>query len=156
MTNPNADQLKAFIEKPFAFIQRIGIKAHCMEPHRIKLSLPLAGNENHIGSMYAGALFTLAEIPGGALYLTTFDIAQFYPVLKEMKIRFRRHAHSDVTVEANLSEDEARRIAAEAQRRGKAEFVLHTEVKDTQGQVVAEAEGVYQLRTFAPPPETGK
>lgn len=151
MTTLTAAQLKTFIEQPFAFIQRIGLKALLMEPRQVKLGLPLSGNENHIGIMYAGALFTLAEIPGGALYLTTFDVDKCYPVLKEMKIRFRRPAHTDVTVEARLSEAEAERIATEAQQQGRAEFVLRTEVKDAQGQVVAETEGIYQLRAHKPP-----
>lgn len=64
--------------------------------------MPGAGNENHIGSMYAGALFTLAEIPGGALFLTSFDSARFYPIVKEMTLRFRRPAKGDIRVEARL------------------------------------------------------
>jgi thioesterase domain-containing protein len=140
------EDAKAFIEKPFAFVERIGLRALVMDPRRVKLELPLAGNANHIGSIYAGALFTVAELPGGALFLTTFDVERFYPVLKAMAIRFRRPAFTDVTVEASLSETEAARIAAEADASGKAEFILKTEIRDADGQVVAQTEGVYQLR----------
>jgi len=140
------EDAKAFIEKPFAFVERIGLRALVMEPRRVKLELPLAGNANHIGSIYAGALFTVAELPGGALFMTTFDVERFYPVLKAMAIRFRRPAFTDVTVEASLSETEAARIAAEADASGKAEFILKTEIRDADGQVVAQTEGVYQLR----------
>ncbi len=140
------EDAKAFIEKPFAFVERIGLRALVMEPRRVKLGLPLAGNANHIGSIYAGALFTVAELPGGALFLTSFDVERFYPVLKAMNIRFRRPALTDVTVEASLPEAEAARIAAEADANGKAEFILKTEIRDADDQVVAETEGVYQLR----------
>lgn len=144
------EDAKAFIEKPFAFVERIGLRALVMEPRRVKLELPLAGNANHIGSIYAGALFTVAELPGGALFLTTFDVERFFPVLKTMNIRFRRPAFTDVTVEVSLSQAETDRIATEAETRGKAEFILQTEVRDADGQVVAQAEGVYQLRKTGP------
>lgn len=142
------EEMKAFIEKPFAFVTRMGLKAYRLAPRRVKLGLPLAGNENHIGTMYAGALFTVAEIPGGALYLTTFDVEKFYPVLKAMNIRFRRPAASDVTVEVALNKAEAARITAEAKSRGKAEFILNAAVQDVAGDIVAETEGVYQLRAY--------
>ncbi len=56
------EEIKLFVEKPFAFVERSGIEAVELEPRHIKLKMPLKGNENHFGSMYAGALFTLAEI----------------------------------------------------------------------------------------------
>ena len=146
MTLLTGEEAKAFIERPFAFVERAGVEALVMEPRRIKLRLPLEGNTNHIGSIYAGALFTVAELPGGALFLTTFDVERFYPVLKAMQIRFRRPAFSDVTVEVALAAADAARIAAEAAQSGRSEFTLHAAVKDADEQVVAESEGTYQLR----------
>lgn len=138
--------IKDFVEKPFAFIERTGLKALILEPRHIKIALPLEGNQGHLGSLYAGALFTVAEIPGGALFLTTFDVSKFYPVVKDMYIRFRRPALSEVTVELRMSQEEVDRIVAEAEKNKKADFVLEAEVKDTTGQVVALSKGVYQLR----------
>jgi acyl-coenzyme A thioesterase PaaI-like protein len=140
------DQIKDFIEKPFAFIERTGLRAILLAPRHVKLSIPLEGNGNHIGIMYAGALFTLAEIPGGALYLTTFDITRFYPVVKEMSIRFLKPVSTDAFIEMTLSEGAAGRIAAEAEENGKAEFILDGEIKDANNQLAATSHGVYQLR----------
>jgi acyl-coenzyme A thioesterase PaaI-like protein len=142
------EALKQFIEKPFAFVERIGLKALELKPNYVKLAAPIAGNENHIGGMYAGALFTLAEIPGGALYLTTFDVSRFYPIIKEMTIRFVAPAKTDVTIETHLPEEEAYRIEAEAKENGKADYVLEGEVKDASGVVVTVSKGLYQLRAF--------
>jgi hypothetical protein len=97
--------------------------------------------------MYAGALFTLAEIPGGALFITSFDSARFYPIVKEMNLRFRRPATSDIRVEARLATDDIERLQAEAQRLGKAEYWLELQLTDASGEVVAESRGLYQLRT---------
>lgn len=133
-------------EQQIAFVQRSGLKAEALEPGFVRLRMPLAGNQNHIGSMYAGALFTLAEIPGGALFLTSFDVERFYPVIKEMNLRFRRPASGDIQVEAHLSGAEIARLEDEAGRLGKAEYQLDLQLTDGAGEVVAESRGLYQLR----------
>ena len=142
-------EIKQFVEKPFAFVERSGIQALELEPRHIKLKMPLKGNENHFGSMYAGALFTLAEIPGGALYLTTFDVSRYYPVVKEMTIRFRRPAATDITVELSITAERVEVIQQEAAKNGKADYTLETELKDAAGTVVALGKGIYQLRPMA-------
>ena len=134
-------------EEQIAFVKRSGLKAETLEPGFVRLCMPLAGNQNHIGSMYAGALFTLAEIPGGALFLTSFDVQRFYPLIKEMNLRFRRPATGDISVEARLSDEEIERLQREATLHGKAEYLLELQLNDATGECVAESRGCYQLRT---------
>mgnify|MGYP003603307319 FL=1 len=105
-----AEIARQFTEDKIAFVKRMNLKAEVLEPGFVRLRVPLAGNENHIGSMYAGALFTLAEIPGGALFLTSFDASQFYPIVKEMNLRFRRPATGDIVVEARMSAEVIERL----------------------------------------------
>lgn len=138
---------RQFTEQAIAFVKRSGLKAEVLEPGFVRLRMPLSDNQNHIGSMYAGALFTLAEIPGGALFITSFDSRRFYPIVKEMNLRFRRPATSDIQVEARLAADDIDRLQAEAQRLGKAEYWLELQLTDASGEVVAESRGLYQLRT---------
>jgi len=133
-------------EEQIAFVKRSGLKAEVLEPGYVRLCMPLAGNQNHIGSMYAGALFTLAEIPGGALFLSSFDSQRFYPVIKEMNLRFRRPALGDIHVEARLDAEQIERLQSEAQSRGKADYLLELQLTDADGEIVAESRGLYQLR----------
>ncbi|WP_341303921.1 YiiD C-terminal domain-containing protein [Pseudomonas sp. TMP25] len=133
-------------EEQIAFVKRSGLKAEVLEAGHVRLRMPLAGNQNHIGSMYAGALFTLAEIPGGALFLTSFDAARFYPIVKEMNLRFRRPATGDICVEARLTEEQIQHLQKQATEEGKAEYVLELQLTDESGEVVAESRGLYQLR----------
>jgi thioesterase domain-containing protein len=144
----DTDQIKTYIEKPFAFVERIGLNALVLERGRVRLAVPLEGNVNHIGSMYAGAIFTLAEIPGGALFLTSFDTDRFYPVVKEMTLRFVKPVTTDAMVEITLEEADILRIQAEAADCGKAEFILEAQILDAAGQLVATSHGVYQLRSL--------
>lgn len=133
-------------EEQIAFVKRSNLKAEVLEPGLVRLKMPLAGNQNHIGSMYAGALFTLAEIPGGALFLTSFDVTRFYPIIKEMHLRFRRPALGDIYVEARLTAQTIERLQTEAEQTGKAEYLLELQLTDASGEVVALSRALYQLR----------
>lgn len=134
------------LETGIAFVQRAGLKIEALEPGLVRLRVPYAPNVNHIGTMYAGALFTAAEIPGGALFLSSFDYRKYFPVVKALNLKFVKPAKTDVTVEVRLSAEEITRLQALATAEGKAEFVLNAEVKDAAGVVVAVSEGIYQLR----------
>ncbi len=52
-----------------------------------------------------------------------------------------------MTVDAQLTEAEIQRIGEEATHQGKAEFVLDLQLKDEEGNVVAESHAIYQLRS---------
>ena len=47
-----------WINHPF---WRKSFKIETLEPGRVVCRMPIEGNTNHIGTMYAGALFTCAE-----------------------------------------------------------------------------------------------
>ncbi len=138
--------VRQLTEEQIVFVKRSGLKAEVLEAGHVRLRMPLAGNQNHIGSMYAGALFTLAEIPGGALFLTSFDATRFYPIIKEMNLRFRRPATGDICVEARLADEQIQHLQKQATEAGKAEYVLELQLTDDSGEVVAQSRGVYQLR----------
>ena len=140
------EKLTQGLWKMIPFAERTGVCVEHAEPGYVRLRMPFEPNVNHVQMMYAGALFTLAEVPGGTMFTTTFDYKRFYPIVKEMKIRFRRPALTDIIVEVRLSESEATRITKEAEANGKADYEWECELKDTNGEVVAISHNVYQLR----------
>ena len=107
---------------------------------------PISGNGNHFGVMYAGVLFTVAEVLGGLIAIPAFDQAKFYPLVKDLKITYKRPALSDVRAETSLPEESLRRIGAVAAEHGKCDFTLEATITDAEGTVVAETVGLYQLR----------
>lgn len=139
------------IEQGIAFVGRTGVKVLAMERGHVKMTMPLEPNLNHVGTMYAGALFTLAELPGGAIFLTTFDVGKFYPIIKGMDIKFVKPATTDVTVEVHLDLNEAAKIQEKANEAGKADYDWECELKDANGQVVCVTSNRYQLRSMNPP-----
>jgi acyl-coenzyme A thioesterase PaaI-like protein len=109
-------------------------------------SVPLEGNGNHFGVVYAGVQFTVAEMLGGVVALATFDAAEYYPLVKNVDITFTGMARTDLRAETSLDEDEIARVEAEAAEKGKADFILDAVVKDEAGQTVSTTRGLYQLR----------
>ncbi len=140
--------VRQLTEEHIAFVKRSGLQAEILEPGHVRLRMPFEGNQNHIGTLYAGAIFTLAEMPGGALFLTSFDSRRFYPVVKEMNLRFRRPAEGDITVDARIDPVEIARIQRDAEANGKAEYWLELQLLDVSGEVVAESRGLYQMRAY--------
>ncbi len=138
----------AFIHQAIPMLGKLGLEVIDMGPGVMTLRVPFEGNQNHVGTMYAGALFAIAEVPGGALAVQLFDPAKYYPVIKDMSVDYRRPARSDVTVEAGIAPAEVERILAAVEADGKADFVMALEVTDAEGVVVMTSVGNYQLRAY--------
>ena len=127
-------------------IKRTGLEIVALRNRYAKFKMPLKGNTNHIGIMYAGSLFTLGEFTGGIIPAVTFDIERYYPIVKEITIKFLAMAKTDVFIEAEISEEEAKRIIDEAEENEKADIPLDLELKDESGVIVALVNGTWQLR----------
>lgn len=129
-------------------IKRTGMKVLALRDRYAKIMMPLEGNINHIGTMYAGSLFILGEFSGGILHGVSFDYNKFFPIVREVTIRFQRAAKTDITLEVALSKETAAQIQETAEREGKCDFGLKLDLKDADDQTVAEVEGIWQLRKF--------
>jgi acyl-coenzyme A thioesterase PaaI-like protein len=138
--------LEQMIEGGIPFVERTGLRVEFMKRGHVKLVMPFEPNINHVGMMYAGALFTLAEVPGGAMFLTTFDPKRFYPIVKNVEIRFRRPAMTDISVEVKLDEETIADIERRAEADGKADYAWTSDLVDSSGEVVAIATNTYQMR----------
>ncbi|QLQ11922.1 MAG: YiiD C-terminal domain-containing protein [Nocardioidaceae bacterium] len=109
----------------------------------------MAPNRNHLGTMYAGVLFTVAEVLGGAIILATFDATKYAPILKDMRIDYRRPATTDVVASAGLDLELSKDLARTADLGERARFELVAQIHDTEGTLVAETVGTYQLHPLS-------
>lgn len=129
-------------------IKRTGIRILELTDRRTRLCMPLEGNSNHVGIMYAGSLFTLGEITGGIIPAVSIDLTDRVPIVKEVNIRFKAPAMSDVFLTAEISMDEAAAIEKNVAENGKADFSLALELKDVNDSIVAIVNGVWQVRSL--------
>ncbi|MGW0181112.1 PaaI family thioesterase [Nocardia sp. NPDC003345] len=143
---PIADVVNSALEQTIPVAHRMGVHAEEVRRGYAAATVPAEGNGNHFGVMYAGVLFTVGEILGGAIAVASFDTAKFYPLVKDLRIVFRRPATTAVRAQATLDDAEIERISETAAADGKADFTLRAVLTDSDGVVVAETEGLYQLR----------
>lgn len=139
-----------YIQNGIPAIKRTGIRVLEIRDYYVKLIMPLEGNTNHIGMMYAGSLFCIGEISGGVIHGVAFDVNKYVPIVKEVNIKFTRPALTDVTMEVSMDKERAEAIQATAAEKGKADFTMELELKDSGGQVVSRVNGVWQIRPLPP------
>ena len=127
-------------------VHKMGVRVVEARRGHAVASVPLEGNGNHFGVIYAGVQFTVAEMLGGVIALATFDAAKYYPLVKSVDITFTGMARTDLLAQASLDDGEIARIETEVANKGKADFILDAVVKDEAGQTVSVTRGLYQLR----------
>lgn len=143
---PTPADVTALVHAAVPAIGRLGVEVVELAPGLVRLRMPHDGNANHIGTMYAGSLFAIAELPGGLLPLAMPELA-VVPILTRMEITFSAAVRSgDVTVDVAMDPAELRALADEAHTAGAADFDLDVEVKDSSGRIVVSSVGGYQLR----------
>ncbi len=126
----------------------MGVTFTDMRPGFVRAEVPFEGNGNHFGVVYAGVIFTVAEVLGGAIHFATFDVSTHYPLVRGLEIDFVAPGKTRLAASASLSDEEVARIKAEAAPGVKVPFRLDAEVVGEDGTVVARTRGDYQLRPF--------
>jgi len=139
--------MKDVFKTGIPFSARTGIEATRLEKDGIDLMMPLKPNINHIGTMYAGALFTLGEMMGGAVAMVYFFEHQLIPIVKGLNIKFTKMARTDIVTTYAMTDEEVQRIIADCKENGKANYEIELELKDQNGVVVAVTHGFYQVRS---------
>ena len=135
-----------YLEKAIKIIEKMGMRILDFQKYSVKIILPKEQNVNHIGTIYAGSLFSLADYAGGVLFYATFDMKKYYPVLKEVMITFKKPGTTDITCEASMSPAQAEQIKSITDETGKADWVLDLELKDEKGDVCSIVHGIFQMR----------
>lgn len=139
-------QATEFVHATVPAIGRVGVTVEALGPGWVELRVPLEGNANHFGTMYAGALFALAELPGGLIPLAVLDPMKYTPIVTQVDIRFVAAARSDVTLRAAMEPDDLRALAERVDSEGRAEFTLELNGVDADGRTVLNSTANYQLR----------
>ena len=136
----------AGLEHTIPVVFAMGVRFTDVGPGYAVAEVPFEGNGNHFGTMYAGVLFTVGEVLGGALSMATFDLAKYVPLVKHMTIDFLKPARSTVRASTSLDDDTIEQLKATADADGKAEFPLVAELHDEDGVLVGRTTGTYQIR----------
>ncbi|GAA5317315.1 MAG: YiiD C-terminal domain-containing protein [Candidatus Pelagadaptatus aseana] len=126
-------------------ISRTGLSFDSVAANSLTARMPLAGNSNHTGIMYAGSLFALAECAAGVLFMNRYDANVIAPICASVNIRFRRPAGSDITLTMNISDEQFEQLQNDVLANGKAAVEFEEKLQDSNGEVVAIADVKYVL-----------
>jgi uncharacterized protein (TIGR00369 family) len=103
--------------------------------------------ENHLGTLHAGALFTLGEAASGGAMTGAFAerILAIRPVAAEARVTYAKAARGTVTATATVAEPPAD-LKARLDADGKVKFDVTVDIADEQGQLVAAMTVAWHLR----------
>jgi uncharacterized protein (TIGR00369 family) len=132
----NSVPLFEFLNVSFEFLDD-GI-FQCHMPIERKVS-------NHLGSVYAGVQWSLAEVLGGIVFLSS-GINGYVPILKSMSIDFTKPALTDLISEVCFTSRDVDKMKKALDQEGRYNFELLSKVKDTSGNIVATCHAVYAIR----------
>lgn len=138
--------LVSYLEKAINIIEKMGMRILAFNKQSVKIILPKEPNVNHLGTVYAGSLFSLADFAGGVLFYASFDHRKYYPILKEATITFKSPATTDISVEASMTPEQAEQIKNMADEKGKADWIMNMELKDEKGNICCIVRGNFQMR----------
>ncbi len=103
---------------------------------------------NHINTVHAAFQLASAEMLGGLAALKNRSSQKYVPVVRGLNINFKKPAFSDITAEAHFSSVDAEKMNTALATNGRYDFDLEILIKNTDGDVVAEATGSYAVRTM--------
>ena len=146
MTEFTAQMATDFVHQAVPAIGRLGVVVEAISPGSVDLRVPIDGNANHMGTMYAGALFALAELPGGLIPLAVLEPGRYTPIVTALEIRFLAAARTDVVLSARMDPQDLRALGAQVDAEGRADFTLELVGRDADGRTVVTSTGHYQLR----------
>ncbi|MEW6443837.1 MAG: PaaI family thioesterase [bacterium] len=138
--------LKPVIEGTIPWVRDSGLQAELLEERHVLLRLPKDRHLNHVGIVYAGSLFMLMEVSGAALFGCTYAPGKYIPINREMSIRFLRMGVTDITCELSLAEERAAEMIRPIDEKGKGEWVLEMDCRDTEGNVIATSVCHYYIK----------
>lgn len=143
--NLSPETVTGLVHAAIPMTGHLGLRVLKIHPGFVELMLPFEPNRNHLGTVYAGSLVALAEIPGGLIPMSMPEL-NVAPVVLGLDVRFLRAGRGAVFLKAAIEPEKLRRLAATANTAGKAEFTLDTEAHDESGELLLTCHGTYQLR----------
>ncbi len=146
VTDPIVEMMNSALSSTIPIAEHMGVRVVEARRGFAAASVPVEGNGNHFGVIYAGVQFTVAEVLGGVIALSTFDASKYFPLVKNVDISFLAMATTPLRAEAEMDDETIARVEAEAAAQGKSDYTLDAVVTDENGTVVARTHGLYQLR----------
>lgn len=129
-------------------VKLIGITREDNAPLSVKLS---ENNQNHIGTMHAGAQFILAETASGVYLSRLFPELQdkIIPLLRSSSIKYKKTAIGTITSHPFLSDEAKERFINQFSKKSRGTIEVDVTLKNTDGEVVTFGTFTWFIQTKA-------
>ena len=121
--------------KNIEFIKHLGIK---QEGNSLTLK-PKKELLNHIGSIHAGALFTLAESQSGLTLITQFGKANVKALLRSSNIKYKAEAIGEIKATGYIEPKNIEKFTTQLEKKGRALIDVAVKISDSYDNTVATA-----------------
>ena len=126
----------------------MGLEVVEAAPGRVRTRLPFRPeNGNHIGTVYAGVLFSFLEASGGALVVMAFDVSRWIPVIVEGTIRYLRPVTGAIACDLSISDRERDAVHRALEADPSHRWILSATAVAEDGRDACEADLVYRFRS---------
>lgn len=144
-----ASSVEQIVRTTVPLLGAMGIEVPEAERRRVRTRLPWdPRNGNHIGTVYAGVLFSFLESTGGALVLVSFDVSRWIPVVVEGTIRFARPVTGAVECDLTLTDDDVAAVHDALEKDRRYRWTLTAAAVAEDGTPACEADFVYRFRAI--------
>ncbi len=121
--------------KGIEFVKHLGIKKEgsllTLEPKQELL--------NHVGSIHAGAIYTLAESQSGLSLMEEFNNIKAKALLRDSNIKYKSVANTKLFASYKIDISDKEKFLSQLEKRGKALIDIAVAIKDNNNQIVAQA-----------------
>lgn len=148
MTTAEFEQIREVLSSVVPFNTHVGVRVDEVGAGVARTSLvqssPLA---NHVGTLHAGALFTLAEAASGAAIVGLLGsrISEITPLARGAQIRYLKPARDEIGADATLTEP-GDALIDRLDRDGKTDTTVDVALTDASGTAVARMQVEWHLR----------
>ncbi|MEJ2407548.1 MAG: PaaI family thioesterase [Candidatus Thiodiazotropha sp.] len=117
------------------FVEKVGIEKN--EQGHLTLSFD-DSNNNHINTVHASALFTLAESASGEALQSYFPelVGKVIPVVRDSQIKFRKPAIDSITAFPSIADNDVAKFKEQFNKKGRSSIAVHVEVRDPENNVI--------------------
>jgi len=142
--------LQGFVDgMPFG--AQLGLKVEEAKPGYVRAVLaPKPSLMNHRGTYQAGVYFTAAEIVGGLLCGTFFDLRSNFLITRNIEIDFKVASNEPISIEARASAEERETVLSLLAGKRKSDFIVEAIITDSKGACLAHSLNRYYLRLGNP------
>ncbi len=103
---------------------------------------------NHVGSIHAGALFTLGETCAGLVIIRNFPFAKFRPLMSDVRVTYSKQARGDVVGRCVIPPETIARMHEEFKKDEIPSVEVATNISNGDGEIIAIVTTVWQVKPW--------